>query len=140
MLAKFLASRLAGHLVVGLGAATIATGAFAGLQTYRLGNAQELAASRAETIDTLEDRVRSDAGLIQQRDLLIQQQNASIAAISAQRQEDRTVYLQGYARADERARDNDERAQQIMALPNEQLDELASCRASRILLEDELTR
>jgi len=139
MLTKFLASRIAGPFVVGLGALTLATGAFAGLQTYRLGNTQELSEARGKAVETLEARVRMDASLMAQRDALIEAQNDGILAISAQRQEDRVVYLQGYARADERARDHDTRAQQIMALPSAQLDELASCRASKILLEEELT-
>jgi uncharacterized protein HemX len=139
-LGRLLASRFAGPLMLLLAALSAAGGVFGYIQTQRLETARTLAESRQQTINGLQDRVRSDAQLIAQRDALIDRQNAGIQAIQSQRQEDRVVYLQGYARADERAARHDDRAEQIMALPNEQLDELASCRASKILLEQELTQ
>lgn len=118
----------------------ILAGAVLLIQTYRANTAEALAESRLETINGLNDRVRSDAALIDARDGLIKEQNAGIAALSAQRQETREVYIRQFAAADERASANDRRAEQIMALPADHLDELASCRASRILLEGELIR
>lgn len=94
--------------------------------------ARALADSRAETAAHLTSQLKG-------RDALIAQQNAAVERIAKVRQEDRVIYLQNYAQADERASRHDDRAAQIMALPNEQLDELAQCRASRLLLEEELT-
>jgi hypothetical protein len=138
--ARLLASRFAGPLMIALAVAAIASSLFSWIQTSRLDAAVELAESRQREIVGLAQRIASDQMLIAQRDSLIDKQNAGVRAIQAQRAEDRTVYIRQYAAADERARDNDQRAAQIMALPNEQLDELAQCRASKILLEQELTQ
>jgi len=102
--------------------------------------ARALAESRQQTIAQLEERVRSDARLIAQRDELIAKQNAGIDALAAAAQQNREVYIRQYAAADQRAQRHDDRAAQLMALPDEHLDELAQCRASRILLEEELTQ
>ena len=103
-------------------------------------SARALAETRQKAIDGLNLRVRNDRILINQRDALIGAQNAGIEAISKQRAEDRVIYLRNFAAADERAKDNDNRAAQIMDLPTAAVDELAQCRASRILLEEELTQ
>lgn len=138
MIQKILGWRWLPHVLTGL--AVVALVVLAKVALHQRDEARKLAESRQQTITQLEGRIRSDADLIKQRDTLIAAQNAGIEAISKQRQEDRVVYLRQYAAADERARDHDDRAAQIMALPNDQIDELAQCRASRILLEQELTQ
>lgn len=139
-LTKFLAGRLGSWAFLGLLALAIGATVYGGIQSSRADTAETLAASRQQTITGLEQRVTADAGLIKQRDELIAQQNAGIAAISAQRQQTREIYIRQFAAADQAATSQDQRAREIMSLPNQQLDELASCRASRILLQDELVR
>jgi len=138
MIQKILGWRWLPHVLTGL--AVVALVVLAKVALHQRDEARKLAESRQQTITQLEGRIRSDADLIKQRDTLIAAQNAGIEAISKQRAEDRVIYLKQYAAADERARDHDDRAAQIMALPNDQIDELAQCRASRTLLEQELTQ
>lgn len=140
MLAKFLASRFAGPVIVALLAIAAAGAIYGYIQGGRADRATKLADTRQTTIETLQARVISDRGLIAQRDSLIATQNAGIAALAAQRGEDRIVYLQNYAKADERAKDNDARSAQLLADQRTFTDELAQCRASRLLLEEDLTQ
>lgn len=115
----------------------IAIVAFMGLfGLYRITDNQ-LTAAQA-TVTAQKGQIGQLQVTLKTRDDLIAQQNAGILAISGQRAEDRVIYLKNYAAADERAKDDDARASAILALPNEHIDELAQCRASRALLEQEL--
>lgn len=128
-LAKALAWRGTPLLLMGL----VIAGLIAALSIER--------SSHAETRGERDAKAAEIAVLnttIDKYDLLIARQNDGIRALAAQRGEDREVYIRNYAAADERARNRDARAASILALPNEQIDELAQCRASRLLLEQEL--
>lgn len=131
MFAKIIASRWTPIVALALACA-----AFFGLWQNAANNlavAKVAVKAQTETISQLQSTVQG-------RDALIAQQNAGIIAISGQRAEDRVIYLKNYAAADERAKDDDDRASAILALPNQHIDELAQCRASRALLEQELVQ
>jgi len=92
------------------------------------------------TVAAQETTIGSQRTLLADRDALIASQNAGIEALAQAASADREVYIRQYEAASTHATRHDDRAAQIMALPNDQLDELAQCRASRILLEEELTQ
>lgn len=101
-------------------------------------DARRLAEARQQAIEVLQQRVRSYAQLIAQRDALIDKQNAGIDALAKAARQNREIYARLYAAADQRAQRHDDRAAQILQLPDVYVDELAQCRAARVLLEQEL--
>lgn len=133
MLQRILASRFAGTILIALAAALVAAGVFGFIQTKRLDGATTLAESRAETI-------KGQAALIVQRDTLIAAQNDGIEKLAAAATAGREVYLTTYAKADERARDHDDHATELLALQGKFTDELAECRAATALLKKELVK
>jgi uncharacterized protein HemX len=133
MITKLLASRFAGTIIYALMALAVAGGLYGFFQGRRANTAETLASSRQQTINGLN-------GLLQQRDTLIAAQNKGIEAISKVRAEDRVVYIKQYAAADQRAKGNDARADQLVSMQSNFTDELAQCRAARTLLEGELAQ
>lgn len=133
MLQRILASRFAGTLLIALAALTVAAGVYGYIQNGRADRATTLAESRLET-------VKSQSALIRQRDILIASQNDGIAKLAAAATAGREVYLTTYAKADERARDHDDHAAELLALQGRFTDELAECRAAKTLLKKELVK
>lgn len=137
MIAKFLTSRLAGPILLALLGSLAAA---LGVTAYRLDQANALATSRGQTIASQELLIASQIGQLAVRENLIASQNAGIEAIRRQRAEDREVYLRQYAQADERAKSNDARAQQLLGLNRTFATEVEQCRAAHSLLIEELTQ
>lgn len=140
MLAKLLTPRIAGAVGGTLLVATLASGAFAYIQTQRLEAANDRAASRDLTIAVLKQRVANDATAVKQRDAVIRLQSNGLEAILKSRWQDRQVYLAGIAAADTRAAVHTTRADELIRLKAPDGDEAAQCRAARELLEKELTQ
>jgi ABC-type hemin transport system substrate-binding protein len=138
MLTNVLTSRFAGPILLVLAALTLVGGGAFGVQTYRLHNSQNLVASQKQTIGSLNSRILEKDALAESYKLTIAQQNASIDAISKVRSEDRVIYLKQYGAADQAAKGDDARADQLLGLQNTFTDELAQCRASKLLLEQEV--
>lgn len=97
-------------------------------------SASSLAEARQGTITALEQRVSDDAMKLAARDALIGRQNDAVAALRDRAEQNRKAYQLAYARADERAKDHDKRAAQLLALQSETEDELGQCRAARDLI------
>lgn len=83
---------------------------FAGVQTYRLGNAQALvtvlqdaAKVSAQTIVDLRARIFADAEAIKDRDALIDRQNAAVALMAKQSVENDRLYEERIAAAKAKA-------------------------------------
>jgi hypothetical protein len=112
--------------------------AFAGLQTKRLGNRDATIAANSLTIQLQDIRIRTDSDTLKDRDRVIGIQNKGIAALSAERVAEREGYLKVIAAADERAKDDDKRAAEILTITLDDPSELAQCRAARSLLIEEL--
>lgn len=106
---------------------------FALNQRDRANDAEALAASRAETIAFQTEVITGYA-------LAVADQNAAIQSLADRREEGRVVYLQDYARADQSAKSFDARASELLAKQETFTDELAECRATKTLLEQELTQ
>jgi predicted phage tail protein len=140
MIAKFLASRFAGPIVIALIAAVIASLGFGGIQSRRLSNCNEVSSARLQTIEALQQTIATQRSQLAQRDGLIAKQNAAVEAIQKARAEDREVYLRQYAAADQRAKSNDARARSLLSLTSTQADEIGQCREARQLLEQELVQ
>jgi hypothetical protein len=104
---------------------------YALFQKDRADDAEALAGSRAETI-------QFQTSVITDYAASIEAQNEAIKGLSARREEGRVIYLQDYARADERAKSFDIRASELLAKQETFTDELAECRATKALLEQEL--
>jgi len=107
--------------------------AFGLYQRDRANDAETLAASRAQTITSQENALQGFGEAIAS-------QNQSIEALAERRTKGRTIYLQDYARADQRATAKDDRAAQLLGLQSQFADELAECRAARTLLEQEMSQ
>lgn len=105
---------------------------------YRI-TTNQLTAARANNA-AMASALESQRALLDSRDALIARQNAGIKAITEQRAADREAYVRNFAAASERARDHDDRAAQILAMPVEQLDELAQCRAAKALIQQEIVQ
>nr|WP_294850056.1 hypothetical protein [uncultured Sphingomonas sp.] len=140
MIANFLASRFAGPIVMALAALALAGGIFGGVQTYRLGNAQDTITTQAELIQGKDQALALATSMIATRDGLIKSQNEGIEALKKVREEERAAYLKQYAAADERAKSNDARAKQLLGLSASNTDELTQCREARGLLLQELVK
>lgn len=102
-------------------------------QRDRANDAEALVASQEQTIAFQNSVVTSYAAAVSN-------QNDAIKALAERREAGRTVYLQDYARADERAKRFDLRASELLAQQTEFTDELAECRTTKSLLEQELTQ
>lgn len=100
-------------------------------QFNRANDAEALAASRQETIGFQSSIITSYA-------TAIENQNTAIRDLAERREEGRVIYLQDYARADQSAKAFDLRANQLLAQKETFTDELAECRATKALLEQEL--
>lgn len=101
------------------------------LSNERANDAEALAASRAETIAFQNATITGYADLADK-------QNKAIKGLAERREEGRVIYLQDYARADQSAKAFDLRAEQLLAQQETFTDELAECRATKTLLEQEL--
>lgn len=112
---------------------TVVVALFGLWQMNRADVYQRLSSAQAESISTLKSTIAS-------RDGLIQQQNTSIQNLAASRQEGRVIYLQDYARADTKAQSHNDRAAELLGLQAEFTDELAECRAAKVLLQKELVK
>jgi hypothetical protein len=138
MIAKFLASRFAGPVVVSLLLALAAALGSAFYQSNRVGSLQERIGQQATAITKLESQNFELEGLNMNYRMVIAEQNNAVEALKTAAEKGRTVYLTTYAKADERAKDHDSHAAELLALTNTQTDELAQCRASQLLIEKEL--
>lgn len=112
---------------------TVVVALFGLWQMNRADASQRLSEAQAESISTLKSTIAS-------RDGFIQQQNVSIQNLAAARQEGRVIYLQDYARADAQAQSHNDRATELLGLQAEFTDELAECRAAKVLLQKELVK
>jgi hypothetical protein len=130
-------------LTWGLGSLALASGAFAGLQTYRLGNAQDQVTSLQTSVDA--EKGRADLAVtvanqrgeeLRARDQLLQDQSASIDALRAQSDAARATYQAGIRAADAVARSNESRAAELIRAPVQVPDD--RCEAARALLEEEM--
>lgn len=114
------------------GLAALALLAYAMFQKDRADAAEALAASRAETIAFQSATITGYADLADK-------QSKAIKGLAGRREEGRVIYLQDYARADQSAKAFDLRANQLLAQQETFTDELAECRATKALLEQELS-
>lgn len=114
------------------GLSALALLGYAAYQRDRANDAEALASSRAETI-------QFQTGVITDYAASIEAQNEAIKGLADRREEGRVIYLQDYARADERAKSFDLRASELLSQQTEFTDELAECRATKTLLEQEMT-
>jgi hypothetical protein len=135
MITKFLTSQFAGPILLALFGGLLIT---LGITAHNLGNAREKIDEQTLTISGQKLAIDLAKTQLAQRDTLIAKQNAAVDAISKVRAEDRTIYVKQYAAADERAKGDDDRGDQLLSLQSEFTDELAQCRASKLLLEQEV--
>lgn len=134
---KLLSLRFAGPVVLGLvGALLIALG----IQSYRLGSANDTVSSQRLTISGQQLAIDLAKSQLAQRDALIAKQNAAVDALVAEATKNREAYLKQFAAADQRAKSNDARARQLLNLTTTATDELARCQAAARLLAEELTQ
>lgn len=136
-------TRLLSYVTAGLGVASIATGAFAGIQTHRLHEAQGTvevvkdAMSRAEASFATVVQVANERGdALKARDALIGEQSASIDAIQAQRSADRASYVRSIVAADDGAKVHEARAAELVRKPLQAPAD--RCEAARTLIIQEL--
>lgn len=136
-------TRLLGILSGGLGAAALAAGAFAGLQTHRLHETQGTVVvlkdslGRADTAFAKVVTVANERGeALKARDGIIQDQSASIDAIKTQRDADRRTYVAGILQADTGAKVHEARAAELVRVPTKAPDD--RCEAARALIEEEM--
>lgn len=115
------------------GLSALALLGYAAYQKDRADDAEALAASRQETIGFQSSIITSYA-------TAVENQNTAIRNLAARREEGRVIYLQDYARADERAKSFDLRASELLAQQTTFTDELAECRATKALLEQEMAQ
>lgn len=104
----------------------------------RIGVLKEKVQNRDILIAGLTERNELYSEALQDREDRIKQQNDSITLLAARSEQGRTVYLQGYAKAEKSAQSHYDNAAEILALQSEFTDELAECRASKLLLQKEL--
>lgn len=129
-------SRLLGYLPWGLGAALLVASAFASVQTFRLGKAEDLVQAQKVSIDLYKARILSDAASIAQRDVLIERQNAAVRSLVEQQAADRTAYLARIAQADRRAQVLQAQANDIMNRTTEATGELERAREALKLIQE----
>lgn len=129
-------SKLLGYLPWGLGAALLAASAFASVQTFRLGKAQDLVQAQKVSIELFKARILSDASSIAQRDVLIERQNAAVRSLVEQQSADRTAYLARIAQADRRAQVLQAQATDIMNRTTEATGELERAREALKLIQE----
>jgi hypothetical protein len=127
-----------------LGAKLIAAGLLMGTVALHL-NADS--ARKAEIVNlkaalaVSHERIELDASALEQRDALIARQNTGIKALTETASANRRVYEAAYSRADERAKDHDKRAEELIRLKvGAGAEELDECRQARRLLIEELIR
>lgn len=138
MFAKFLASRLAGPAIVALIVAVLVGFGSSFINARESGRWEALAKAHAQTIKSQETQLFENEALMVNYRLVIAEQSNAVDALKTAAEKGRTVYLTTYAKADERAKDADVRAAELLALTTTQTDELAQCRAARILMEQEI--
>ena len=138
-------TRLLGFLSGGLFIVALLAAGFAYRQTSKLQDRavtiqalqtdkRQLRASRDQAVTVANER-----GLaLSARDVLIADQSSSIDRLAARAQEGRTVYLQGIARADQKARANEDAARSlILPPPAVPATPDAKCEAARSLILQE---
>lgn len=99
-----------------------------------------LSDAHAATIKSQEEQLNTDAALMLNYKMVIDQQNAAVDAITKQSEADRETYVRQFAAADQRAKATDAHVQQLLQLQPANTDELSQCREARALLEQELVQ
>ena len=140
---SWITTKLLGYLSGGLGIALLLSGGFAGLQTYRLGNAQttvtDLRASLKDAkaqADFMTIVANSRGEELKGRDQTITDQSNSIDALARAAKQNRSVYTAGIAKADVSARSNEAQAAQLSAPVSMPADK--QCEAARQLIIEEM--
>lgn len=116
-----------------LGAALVAVGIFAALQSYRLDNTRALLASAETQVGLLTDRVRDDAAKLVERDRLIAEQNAAVASWKAKAEQDRADYRKRLKEADRAAAGHYDRAATILQSTSQVQEDRAAAALGLIL-------
>jgi hypothetical protein len=138
-----LGKKLLGYLSGGLGAAALATSAFAGFQTHRLTESKGTVTTLQGSLDRADKAfatvvlvANERAEALKGRDGIIRSQSDSIDALDRAAQADRSSYLAGIRKADAGGKAHEARADELIHMPTPAPAD--RCEAARSLILQEM--